>query len=198
MHKRMWLLYLPITCSPLSSLLVPFMQKLKKTFTSSPLPIQLLLTFILLCLHPLLNSPTYVYSLIFVMIGLLGIPHGALDHLLFYTIHSSSTVFYVTYLSILGLWCVGWSVLPNLTFWAFIILSVNLYFTIRLTYKCVHFGEAELDYTTSSKGVYFSRGVYIIGNIAFSDYEITKPIIASLIGFNSFLEKYKFVYLWQV
>lgn len=130
-------------------------------------------------------------------IVILGIPHGALDHILYYALATQrkslpdekwkragawipALFFYVNYITIMMLWAALWDYKPNIAFWSF--LGVSSY----------HFGEVliadkgELDYLTGiskpfSLILYFSRGSLLVGTTLTAQPELTLPIVQKLI-----------------
>jgi Brp/Blh family beta-carotene 15,15'-monooxygenase len=132
-----------------------------------------------------LSAPLIVCSVI-----LLVIPHGALDHIIFYQMYKercpSSTmkqtslgslitswlpqlVFYIHYLAIMLLWGLAWK------------YQITSAFLLFLSLSAYHFGEGDTDYIDVGPLVSFvlrfSRGVYLLSLIIFSQPSVTLSII---------------------
>ena len=74
----------------------------------------------------------FSYALLFVGMLWLGIPHGALDHLLSKNNKSPIVIFIIKYLIIMALYLLFWQVFPGLSLLIFVV------------YASFHFGESEL------------------------------------------------------
>ena len=74
------------------------------------------------------------FNYLIVIIGLMwiGIPHGALDHLLYKNNNTSTLIFIFKYLAVIILYLVLWQVAPMVSLLAFVI------------YSSFHFGESEI------------------------------------------------------
>jgi beta-carotene 15,15'-dioxygenase len=107
---------------------------------------------------------------------LIGIPHGAIDHIMAAEIFGLNKtlkdhlLFYAGYLLIMLLVAALWYFLPVAGMALFLIISIY------------HFGQADMeDFMTSKPGNWIwhnGRGFLIIGLIVFSDPDITYPIMA--------------------
>lgn len=136
-------------------------------------------------LFSLLSLPLTLFSIL-----ILGIPHGALDHILYYNLLKARSrdqkstdhvitpmhifQFYSNYLIIMLLWASSWFLFPDIAFWAFLAVS------------CFHFGEGDLDYLTGlgknfKYMLYMSRGIFIVGLTLVSQPAVTLPIVQHLI-----------------
>jgi Brp/Blh family beta-carotene 15,15'-monooxygenase len=106
-----------------------------------------------------------------------GIPHGALDHILEKNNKEPLYRFIFKYLAIIGFYFALWHYLPQLSLITFIIFS------------SFHFGESELEETgvkISSTGSYlkaFTLGLCILLFIIFSHFEESMDVIASMNAF---------------
>ena len=108
---------------------------------------------------------------------LIGIPHGAIDHIvsseLFGTARNiqGHLLFYGSYLIIMLLLGLIWIFIP--IFGMIIFLDISIY----------HFGQADMEDFIISKQKqplwYIVRGTFLIGLIVFSSTDVTYPIIAS-------------------
>lgn len=114
--------------------------------------------------------------LVIASVFLIGIPHGAIDHIisaeLFNTGRSfrGHLIFYSSYLIIMLLVGLLWVWVPMAGMILFLIISIY------------HFGQADMeDFLLTDRNkyaVYLIRGIFIIGLIIFSDTSVTLPIIA--------------------
>ena len=119
------------------------------------------------------------FSYAVLIIGLLyiGIPHGALDHLLTNNKSTSLSFFIFKYIALIALYYIFWQFLPVLALFIFI------------TYSSFHFGESELVETNKnldSIGAHlkaFLLGMSILFFIIFSHHEESLGIVGNLIAF---------------
>lgn len=115
-----------------------------------------------------------IFSYATVIAGLLflGIPHGAVDHLLLINKKSSLLVFILKYLSIVFAYFVGWHFFPTLSLCCFLLFS------------SFHFGEAELKESNNMNHLAvsplssFLLGFFILLTIIFSHYSASAQIIS--------------------
>ena len=126
------------------------------------------------------DSVTAMYVSYFILIAgflAVGIPHGALDHILEKNKREPLYRFILKYLAIIGFYFALWHYLPSLSLITFIIFS------------SFHFGESELEETgvkISSTGSYlkaFTLGLCILLFIIFSHFEESMDVIASMNAF---------------
>jgi lycopene beta-cyclase len=125
-----------------------------------------------------LGSPfteAYMYSVIVIGLLLIGIPHGALDHLL--KKDSKPLIYFITkYLLIMAL---------NFTLW---IISPILALTLFLLYSSYHFGESELEclgeYTHTLKATLKSAliGALILFIVVFGHWQESLNILKHIDG----------------
>ena len=113
-----------------------------------------------------LNGPEQVIPAV-AFIALLGIPHGAIDHILFLEKSKwSPLAFYAFYLGMVGIYVVAWLYFPALSMLLFLLLSAY------------HFGQSQLvDIDFSGKWrrmlIYFSWGASILSAlIVYNQVEI--------------------------
>ena len=119
------------------------------------------------------------FSYLFLVIGLMliGIPHGALDHLLSKKKNSCLFFFLLKYVVIAGLYFVFWQFFPLLALIVFVV------------YSCFHFGESELienNIQVDSIVAHFkafAMGLSILLFIIFSHFEESLDIVANLAPF---------------
>jgi len=116
--------------------------------------------------------------LLFLSVFLIGIPHGAIDHVMASEIFNlkktlgSHLLFYGSYLLIMLFVGAIWVFLPVLGMIFFLLISVY------------HFGQADMeDFMVDHRGLsdrflHSIRGVLIIGCIVFSDLSMTVPVMA--------------------
>ena len=117
------------------------------------------------------------------LICLIGIPHGATDHLLFFSIaqkmpgdkNLKRLKFYATYLGIMASYGFLWYLWPKLSFLLFILISFY------------HFGQENLK-TFRWKSSYLKitsfllSGVFVLATPLLADMDSAWPIINSIIG----------------
>jgi Brp/Blh family beta-carotene 15,15'-monooxygenase len=109
-----------------------------------------------------------------------GIPHGAVDHIIssdLYDLSNSLTdqaLFYLPYLALMLLMGIIWYVSPPVGF--FIFLACTIY----------HFGQADLFYLEVPPVIknllYISRGIMIIGLLVFVNPQVSFPIMETIAG----------------
>ena len=122
------------------------------------------------------------FSYAVLIIGLLyiGIPHGALDHLLTNNKSTSLSFFIFKYLSLIASYYIFWQFFPVLALLIFII------------YSSFHFGESELVETNKNFDSIvahfkaFLLGMSILFFIIFSHHEESLGIVGNLISFTAF------------
>lgn len=123
--------------------------------------------------------------LLFLSVFLIGIPHGAIDHVMASEIFNlkktlgSHLLFYGSYLLIMLLVGAVWVFLPVIGMLFFLLISVY------------HFGQADMeDFVKDHRGIsdrilHTIRGVLIIGCIVFSDLSMTVPVMADAMGWQA-------------
>jgi lycopene beta-cyclase len=137
-----------------------------------------LLVLLVVVLYTLLNANDEVLALYFsysvIAIGLLmvGIPHGALDHMLSFRRDQRLYLFLLKYLSIVMIYFAFWQLYPTIALLVFI------------AYSSFHFGESEwvqFQKQTASFSDYVSAflvGLSILSFIIFSHWHESLPIIS--------------------
>ena len=122
---------------------------------------------------------TYGGYLSMMLILLLGVPHGATDHILFRHVKKDYdkgwlSRFFVRYFLLMGLFALTWWVLPSMALMIF--LAISAY----------HFGQSQWHYLEDSKGVknaiYISWGAFVLAAPLLWNYAETAPIIEHLTG----------------
>jgi len=130
------------------------------------------------------------YSVLIIGMLYIGIPHGALDHLLTKSKSASLFLFIIKYLSIIILYYVFWQFYPLMALLVFMI------------YSSFHFGESELVETDKKFNSFaahfkaFIMGTSILFFIIFSHPEESLGIVSNLFAFrlsNSFYLNYSFI-----
>lgn len=134
----------------------------------------------------------FSYAVLIVGLLWIGIPHGALDHMLSKNKNTPLPLFVIKYVAISGLYYIFWQYFPLLAFLVFIV------------YSSFHFGESELvetDRKVDSWGAHlkaFLMGLSILLFIIFSHTEEALRIIANFIAIpelSHFLLNYAFIAL---
>jgi Brp/Blh family beta-carotene 15,15'-monooxygenase len=141
----------------------------------------MLVYFVLQFLNPNLAA---VFGYVGLVAGLLlvGIPHGAVDHLLLKNKPSSLVRFIVQYLLIIATYFIMWQWIP--------LFSLILF----IAYSAYHFGESEfveMQVSLSSivqKSYAFIIGLSILLFIIFSHLETSLSVINRINGVSSFIE----------
>lgn len=129
------------------------------------------------------------YPILILVVITVGIPHGAIDHIITSTLYNLSYTFreqiyfYIYYLIMMLVMIGFWWLNPMLGFLLFMIISIY------------HFGEADLEYLSLPKYskvlLYFARGTMIIGLIIFGHPQYTSEIIQEITDFS--LLNYPFI-----
>ena len=113
-------------------------------------------------------------------ISLIGIPHGATDHLIFRNLAKpflgarKMVYFYIYYLMLIGLYALLWWKLPIISFFLFLILSAY------------HFGQSNWNFVPFNSKIlgsiyYFLWGAYVIVSPVVFNYDNTQPIIQDIV-----------------
>ncbi len=107
-------------------------------------------------------SPQAELILLVILLVITGIPHGAIDHVIFQQENQSSgkpaniwKAFFLPYLIFIGLTFLFWLIVPVFMFWFF--LAVSSY----------HFGQSQLYHLRLSEKSLLKKGFYIVWGIAF-------------------------------
>lgn len=117
---------------------------------------------------------------LFFVIAVFGIPHGAVDHLVAARTQAargaviSTLGFNVRYLGAMVVYGVVWLAVPGLALGIFLLLAVH------------HFGQSDLAYLrlspVSQMAVQWSRGVFVIGAPLIAHVAAISPVISNLGG----------------
>ncbi len=139
------------------------------------------LTVVCILVALLLPAVVEVYGscLAISLILLLGVPHGATDHILFLHVQKDYNEgwlirFFMRYFLFMGLLALLWWTLPGLALMIF--LAISAY----------HFGQSQWHQLQTRKGekslLYISWGAFVLATPLLWNYTETAPIIESLIG----------------
>lgn len=122
------------------------------------------------------------YPILIICLLIIGIPHGAIDHIVTSSIYNLSNSiydqakFYLYYLIMMGIMTGLWILNPALGFITFACLTIY------------HFGQADLEHfdidLRIKKILFISRGAMIMGLIVFGDPAYTSPILFDITGFD--------------
>lgn len=113
---------------------------------------------------------------------LIGIPHGAIDHLLLSPeINKKKLIkFIFKYLLIIALYLIVWLIIPTWALLAFILMSAY------------HFGQShfiKFKLKKLERLTYLSLGLFFLSTILWGDFEYTTSILSNIIDL-SYLKKY--------
>lgn len=114
----------------------------------------------------------------------IGIPHGAIDHLLLSPEINKKKLFkfIIKYLAIIVVYLAVWLIFPALALFAFIIMSAY------------HFGQShfiKLKLKKLERLTYIALGLFFLSTILWGDFEYTTSILINIIDISSF-ENYGF------
>jgi len=124
-------------------------------------------------------------SLFALIILTIGIPHGAIDHLISNPIFdiSSFKFFLIKYLSLIGIYLIVWYFFPLLALLAFLVMSAY------------HFGQTHFIHISTPIKLFWllniSRGGYFLAVILVGNWDTTRLILSSLTSLE-FVNEYKF------
>lgn len=118
---------------------------------------------------------TIQFSLFGMILLSVGIPHGAIDHLISNPKidRKGLATFLLTYVCLIGAYLLVWYFVPLVGLLAF------------LTMSAYHFGQSHFLSETSKRFdwlLYFSRGGYFLSAILLGDWEATKLILSPLVN----------------
>lgn len=134
--------------------------------------------------------PVWVDSaLLLISLVATGIPHGAIDHVI-YDARQSNTLpastryrrFLLAYLLLVGATFLVWLLVPELMFWSFLLVAAY------------HFGQSQLFYLNVSAsslirgGVYLLWGILLLSALWITHWESQIPNLTSLFGWNLSLQ----------
>lgn len=131
-----------------------------------------------------LAFPEIMISLRYYLLGfcmlLIGIPHGAIDHIISSRLYSldgdpkSQLKFYIPYLLLMFLMALVWLLSGMAGFILFVLITIY------------HFGQADLEHLDFPSGIRwvltFSRGLMILSLIIFVNVSYTLPVIGEATG----------------
>lgn len=122
------------------------------------------------------------YPMLIICLLIVGIPHGAIDHIVTSSIYKLSdsifdqAKFYLYYLIMMGIMTGIWISNPVIGFVIFACLTIY------------HFGQADLERLNINlrlkKILFISRGTMVMGLILISDPTYTSPILFDITGFD--------------
>jgi beta-carotene 15,15'-dioxygenase len=118
---------------------------------------------------------------------LIGIPHGAIDHLLLSPEINKEKLFkfIVKYLLIIAVYLAVWMIFPTWALFAFILMSAY------------HFGQShfiKLKIKKLERLTYLSLGLFFLSTILWGDFEYTTSILSNIIEV-SYLKNYGFLFI---
>ncbi len=130
------------------------------------------ITFILITIYPWLDNLHFnvQLQLTLVLIFVLGIPHGAIDHLLLYKGQKekgfSNINFYVFYLGLIAIYVVLWILMPYFSLFIFFLISFY------------HFGQSQFSFIKLKEknilkiSLYLLWGASIISGLFYHHYDV--------------------------
>jgi Brp/Blh family beta-carotene 15,15'-monooxygenase len=155
------------------------------------------ITLLLLALHEWLQPGLWFqYIALGVALVLTGIPHGAIDHLIFCsrqgirpTLKVLFPSFFIPYLLLIAFTVGCWLFFPNLAFMGFLLIA------------CYHFGQSQLFYLPFYSGflvramAYMCWGALVVGGLWYFHWESVSPMLSHLLSW-PLQEKGGVVYAW--
>ena len=129
-------------------------------------------------------------AVVLVVVALLGIPHGAVDHLVAATLGSTAPTgpargstaqvrslrFHLAYLAAMVAYGLVWLIVPAVALAGFLLLSVH------------HFGQSDLAYLQSDRwsqgAIQLSRGLFLVGLPLVANLTTVSPVIEQMGGFD--------------
>jgi Brp/Blh family beta-carotene 15,15'-monooxygenase len=124
-------------------------------------------------------------SLFVLILFMVGIPHGAIDHLISNPVFDigSFKLFLMKYLFLIGIYLIVWYFFPLLALLAFLVMS------------SYHFGQTHFIHISSPIKLFWllniSRGGYFLAVILVGNWDTTRLILSSLTSLE-FVNEYKF------
>jgi len=130
------------------------------------------------------GNEIYEWICFITILILIGIPHGAIDHLLLSPEINNKKLFkfIIKYLAIILGYLAIWLIFPTLALLAFIIMSAY------------HFGQShfiKLKLKKLERLTYISLGLFFLSTILWGDFKYTTSILSNIIDISSF-ENYGF------
>ena len=139
---------------------------------------------------PELIEQTKYYIFCFIML-VIGIPHGAVDHIISADLYnlsksfSDQIKFYFPYLALMFAMGIIWYISPIIGFAIFLLCTIY------------HFGQADLIHLSIpnplKKLLYLSRGVMVVGLIIFINPSLSYPVMESIAGLD-FASTFPFIH----
>jgi Brp/Blh family beta-carotene 15,15'-monooxygenase len=128
------------------------------------------------------GNETYEYVFFVLVLVTVGIPHGAVDHLLVspHLTKSKLISFLLKYIGIIAIYLIAWFFLPQISLIAFLIMSAY------------HFGQSHFiqsEIQKLKKTTYMLVGGFYLSIILWSDFSYTQKLLSSLINIEN-LESY--------
>jgi beta-carotene 15,15'-dioxygenase len=120
------------------------------------------------------GNQTLQWILFLIILLTVGIPHGAIDHILTHPAMSKIQllVFILKYVGIMAVYLVLWIVSPKAALFSFIMMSA------------FHFGQTHYLNFKIDKfkfHIYFSTGIYYLAIILFGDFDYTVTILSDIV-----------------
>lgn len=114
------------------------------------------------------------------LIGLVGLPHGAVDHILYSSLSVRSMyIFYVVYLSLMVAFIALWFIYPMMAMIIFLLISAY------------HFGESQLSFIKQSKLAsmlhYFVWGIHLLSTYITYQFDALLPLFEDNSYMNQFV-----------
>jgi len=134
-----------------------------------------------------LNSESFVMLILIVVMVTVGVPHGAIDHILptKYLQLNGLFKFIIKYLIIILVYAIAWFFIPKISLLLFLIISAY------------HFGQVHyISFEKIKKAglLYFLTGNFILSLILIGDYDKSTEILSAILDIQPF-EKYIYIYL---
>lgn len=125
------------------------------------------------------GNELYQWICFIIILISIGIPHGAIDHLLLNPkIDSNSLIRFVfKYLAIIAIYIIVWLIVPSLALLAFVFMSAY------------HFGQShfiKLKLKKLEKLTFITLGSFFLGTILWGNFEYTKSILSKIFDVSSF------------
>ena len=121
------------------------------------------------------------------LIAFIGIPHGAVDHLLFLKkTNRNKTYFYSFYIALLTLYGISWIYFPMISLSLFLILSAY------------HFGQSQFEkydvHTLTKKIIGFIWGVIVLSGLVVFNFNEIQIVLADYEELNAFVSLFNHEY----
>lgn len=121
------------------------------------------------------------------LIAIIGIPHGAVDHLLFLKkTNRNKTYFYSFYIALLTLYGISWIYFPMISLSLFLILSAY------------HFGQSQFEkydvHTLTKKIIGFIWGVIVLSGLVVFNFNEIQIVLTDYDELNAFVSLFNLEY----